>query len=423
MCQQNSQVLLSFFFFGAFFAFGIFNTYLYVVFEYYIIMLTAFILGKNPVLSIAEITSYLYSRGIGYKLIDHGIEFAVFELDQTPRIGHLGGTIKIAEVHHTGTDPEGFDFPSLITPSMTKIIFGVSVYGDSLKFYRKMCKAVKKQMKSVGVSSNYFNIMPPRTATSHIEVIKQGLVYSGDIIICKSGEKYYIGKTTQIHNPFEFQKRDVMKAQLRSMYSIPPRLAKIMINLTGKKSGILLDAFCGYGAILQEAVLMGFDIKGIDINKSCITPCIKNMKWLEKEYEIRIPEIGKKVFHGDATRLGDYFEKESIDAIVSEPYLGPALREKPDAAEAKKIIKELEPMYSRFFVSASSVLRHGGRICVVSPRFVTMNGIFSVDIKKLASQNNLEVVDVLKEIKHEIPFTDSEERHRLIREINVLEKQ
>lgn len=43
-----------------------------------------------------------------------------------------------------------------------------------------------------------------------------------------------------------------------------------MINISGIKEGVLLDPFCGIGSILQEAVLMGFDIRGVDIDKNCI---------------------------------------------------------------------------------------------------------------------------------------------------------
>ena len=197
-----------------------------------------------------------------------------------------------------------------------------------------------------------------------------------------------------------------------------------MINFLGIEKGVVLDAFCGFGSILQEAVLSGFDVRGLDIEKVCVDASIQNLQWLEKEYKIQIQGIGRKIIQGNAKRLTNYFEKNSIDGIVSEPYLGPALKAKPDSYQANKILRELSPMYESFFREAAQILKTGSRICIVSPRFQTQAGTFRIDIERLGSKFGLKTIDVLKntKIQHQIPLLDFEERHKLIREINVLEK-
>lgn len=388
----------------------------------------AFILGKNQELSIAEIVSYISARKVNFEILNFTQDFLVLKIDDVSKIKiqDFGGTLKIASVSYF-EQYEKFDelnFAKFFPQVGTTMDFGVSVYGDSYKKFKAISLGVKKTLKETGIKSSYFHLEPPRTSTTHVEVINKNLLETADLIFCRFGNEYYVGKTLQIHNPFEFQKRDVFKASQRAMYSISPRLSKIMISFLGIEKGVVLDPFCGFGAILQEAALSGFDVRGIDIEKNCVDASIQNLEWLEKEYKIQIPGIRRKVIQGNAKRLTQYFEKESIDGIVAEPYLGPALKAKPDAYLAKNILQELSPMYEGFFREAAKVLRDRGRICIVSPRFQTQAGTFKIDIDRLGAKFGFRTVDILKpyKIQHEVPILDFEERHKLIREINVLEK-
>ena len=388
----------------------------------------AFILGKNQELSIAEIVSYLSTRKLIFEVLNFTNDFLVVKIDDVlkVKIQDLGGVLKIASLSYF-EQYENFDnlnFAKFFPIADKTMDFGVSLYGDSYKKFKAISLGVKKSLKQIGIRSSYFHLEPPRTCTTHVEIINKNLLESADLVFCRLGENYYVGKTLQVHNPFEFQKRDVFKASQRAMYSISPRLSKIMINFLGIEKGVVLDAFCGFGSILQEAVLSGFDVRGIDIEKQCVDASIQNLQWLEKEYKIQIQGIGRKIIQGNAKRLTNYFEKISIDGIVSEPYLGPALKAKPDSYQANRILRELSPMYEAFFREAAQVLKSGGRICIVSPRFQTQSGTFKIDIERLGSKFGLRQIDILKpyKIQHQVPILDFEERHKLIREINVLEK-
>jgi tRNA G10 N-methylase Trm11 len=64
---------------------------------------------------------------------------------------------------------------------------------------------------------------------------------------------------------------------------MPPRLAKIMLNLSHCKPGkIFLDPFCGVGTILQEALLIQATVVGIDANSWCIAAAQTNLEWAKK---------------------------------------------------------------------------------------------------------------------------------------------
>jgi tRNA G10 N-methylase Trm11 len=213
-------------------------------------MKLAFVLGKNHFLSIAEILAYYNARNISYKILGHSKEILLLDT-KLPDIDKLGGTIKVIEIKHTGYI-EYFDLNTLLPSVETKTFFGISMYGKTKS--KKRIKQLSLQLQKE--NKPYKAFIPPRgTSLTHVEILKKELT---EIVIFDLNEETYIGTTIQVHNPFEFKKRDIERPVQRAALNIPPRLSKILINLTEKDSGILLDPFCGIGTILMEAMLHGF---------------------------------------------------------------------------------------------------------------------------------------------------------------------
>ncbi|MBS3125240.1 hypothetical protein J4211_03230 [Candidatus Woesearchaeota archaeon] len=74
----------------------------------------------------------------------------------------------------------------------------------------------------------------------------------------------------------QYERFEERRAHLRAAHSpvsLHPKLARAMVNLTGVKTGILLDPFCGTGGILIEAGLMGFPVVGCDIDEKYASAC------------------------------------------------------------------------------------------------------------------------------------------------------
>jgi len=393
-----------------------------------------FIHGKNPELSLAEIVSYLEFRDVEFEVKETAKTFTVIEARSLPKdmMEFLGGTIKIGEILHSskrggmdylkGGIEEGIDFDKEFGSLPEKLVFGVSVY-DSRKDFKIFSGFFKDWFKENGKSAKYVNVPNDRSGLNHIEVIMNKLIEdSVEILVCL-GKKVYVGRTSAVHNPFEFQRRDMKRPVQRPIYAIPPRLCRIMINMAGK-GGTLLDPYCGIGSILQEAVLMGFDVKGTDIDIKCVKGSLKNLKWLEKIYKLNIRGLRSRIRKGDSRKISSYFGRNSIDAVVTEPYLGPPLKKKPGLEKAKKIIDEVTPLYQRSLEEMLKILKPGSRIVIISPRFATNNRNISVDIKGIVEGLGGMIVDPLEgiSIKHETPLVDFEKRHKTIREINVIEK-
>jgi tRNA G10 N-methylase Trm11 len=269
---------------------------------------------------------------------------------------------------------------------------------------------------------------------SPVEVLKKNLVENkAEILFCIGKKQTLIATTVAVHNPFEFQKRDVGKPNQRKIFAIPPRLARIMVNLASCTSGkLLLDPFCGVGTILQEALLAKAKVVGVDINPWCVKAAAENLEWLKREYALK--EAGYTVLQGDARRLTEKL-KEEVDCIATEPDLGPALRHVPTTAYAMKIIAKLEPLYYSFLEEAYKVLKEDGRLVLVTPYMRTRSGKpIAMPIGEKAVNTGFKRVypfqkkvfakdvDVKKTLADTASFVDAEMRHKIGREIHVFQK-
>lgn len=387
----------------------------------------AFIKGKNPSLSRYEIESYLSSRSVYFETVDDTKYFTIARFQEKPDLEgmmkSLGGTLKIAEILANGELPilkeaiEGLDVRNIFKTDDKKFLFGVSAYTErnSFDYYNTIGKSVKKKLKDSGFNANFMGFSRKRPQLSNVEVIKGGLDKTAEIIFCQTRNRFYLGITRFLHNPFEFQKRDIGRPAQRTIFSIPPRISNILVNLAWAKRGdTLLDPFCGIGTILQEAVLNGVSIRGIDSDAECIKSSIENLEWLSKEYKIEIPNLEKIITQGDARKLSEILGEETIDAIATEPFLGDPIRNRPSEDEARKMLEEISILYNSVLSEMFKVLKHGKRIAMVSPRIrFTKTKDVGLDFKQIAERAGFKVIN---------SFVDAESRHRTLREIFVLEK-
>lgn len=302
----------------------------------------AFILGKNPALSAAEIAEVLHQASVGFRVVEREEGWLIIESPSLPHglAGRLGGTLKVAEVLFScpALEPEGVrealeraGIEPLLRLLPSRAVFGVSSY-RSREEQRVLSEALKGSLKKAGVGAGF--LRPAQGIVPHGEVIKKRLLErSFELVVCGKG-KSFVCRTLGVHNPYQFKKRDVKRPAQRPMFSMPPRLARIMVNLAGK-GGRLADPFCGLGTILQEALLLGWDVWGCDTDPACVEGCRKNLGWLARE---DAPDLAKAIRVGDARALTAHIPRGSLDAVVTEPYLGPALKAQPSEAEAGKIL-------------------------------------------------------------------------------------
>ena len=354
-----------------------------------------FISGKNWMLSLAELTAYFKAREIGFEVqFFSGEFFAIsFEKDfDASAIADLGGTIKIAEVKTkfpTEIVKEAFlkknkQAKSQIIESLAssglvdgmakspeKVLFGVSVYctestlrSSSGVIQRFVGSTVKDELADLGKKANFMGFGSDRKLSqlSHVEVLKKNLVENkAEVLFCIGRTETWVAVTVGVHNPFEFQKRDIYKPNQRKIFGMPPRMARMMVNLSSCTPGkTLLDPFCGVGTILQEALMEKATVVGMDVNPWCVKAATENLEWLVNEYGLLNADF--RVLQADVNRLVEKIGQETMDCIVCEPDLGPALRQVPTGPYAEKIIQKLEPLFFGFAEQAYRALKPGGRL-------------------------------------------------------------
>lgn len=429
----------------------------------------AFIPGKNWKLSLAELVSYLEARDHRFKITDLSKPFfaVTSEKPLEPSIVmNLGGMIKAGRVLSyipLETVEDAFfrgkreslkeieeifsadcRISEIFNTSSKKCVYGVSLYFENLRYLR-CSKAMqrfwggylKNELKALGVKARFMGFPRNRRLPqlTHVEVLKKRLIEeSAEILFCIGRKRALVANTIAVHDPFEFQKRDVERPVQRSIFSIPPRLARIMVNLSSCLPGkALLDPFCGVGTVLQEAMLIKAQVIGMDINPWCVKASDTNLDWLKRNY--RLCEGKGRIMQGDSRRLGDKVGESTVDCIVTEPDLGPPLRHFPTAQHARKLAARLAPLYYDFLEGAYRVLKEGGRAVFVTPYIRTRKGEHvSLDIEGKASALGFNLVHVFRkelfaddafaadELTKASSFVDMMERHKIGREIHVFEK-
>jgi tRNA G10 N-methylase Trm11 len=427
-----------------------------------------FIPGKNWRLSLAELASLLEARKAKFKVYSFSKEFFVVRNEDGAfgAIEDLGGFIKIGEVAatlSTETVKEAFlqknreaktqitrDVVSsgvadgVVEAASGKTVFGVSVYcaENSLRpvsrsIQRFVGSVLKRELAGYGRKSKFMGFAKDRRLPqlSHVEVVKKNLVENkAEVLVCVGKEETFVATTMAVHNPFEFQKRDVGKPVQRKIFAISPRLARIMVNLAACTEGkLLLDPFCGVGTILQEALLAKAKVVGVDINGWCVEAAERNLEWLKAEYSLENAEY--RVLLGDVHKLSQKVGREQVDCVTTEPDLGPALRQVPTTSYATRIIEKLEPLYYGLLGEAYKVLRKGGRLVLVSPYIKTRAGNpVTMGVEEKALETGFEKVHpfgrglfakdsvVAEELRAMASFVDVEERHKVGREIHVFQK-
>jgi tRNA G10 N-methylase Trm11 len=220
--------------------------------------------------------------------------------------------------------------------------------------------------------------------TSEVLIYKKNILERGfdlDLFETEKGQRFW-GITSGVQDFEDFAKRDFDRPRSdKQSGMLPPKLARIMVNLARQKeNSTIWDPFCGCGTILQEAVLSGHKAIGSDVSESAVENTTVNMDWISKEYGISNDKY--RVFKHD---IGDGLPaKIKFNAIVTEPYLGPVLKDSISEEQYQEIQHEVSPVYDSLFnsiLTAQSRKMHGILVLVV-PSYRTYDGWETIPLKQ-----------------------------------------
>jgi tRNA G10 N-methylase Trm11 len=221
------------------------------------------------------------------------------------------------------------------------------------------------QIQEVKLKTLYETILFPR-----------GKVPPGvDFIIVRGRRSEPIfGQTIACSDVLGFEKRDLSRSYQDPTMTMGPRLARLLVNLCMTKAmGTILDPFCGLGTILQEAMMLRYNVVGVDISRSNVQRTRANLSWIVKTYD-GTKKLRIEVKRGDSLQLS----KEAIPAvqgIATEPILVPKYEENPDPITARESIESTRLLYTEFLKAARSILMDGSKMSIVSPAIIDKTGM------------------------------------------------
>lgn len=237
---------------------------------------------------------------------------------------------------------------------------------------KRLGMMIKKGLTDTGASVRL--VLPEfnSLALASVVVTKNLLLQKGaEICILAAKDKIFTAKTLTVQDFEDYGRRDYQRpARDEKQGMVPPKVAQIMLNLSGYKAGnTILDPFCGIGTIIQEGLLLGFRMIGSDINKIAIKGSEQNLEWFRNRYKIAPGKYGVEV--SDATAVAGLIEKSQnkISGIVTEGTLGPIYSKYPKTDEIAKNFKDLENLYKKSFTEFAKFLPAGGRVVMCIPAY------------------------------------------------------
>lgn len=424
-----------------------------------------FVLGSNWRLSIAELDHLLkYSRYKG-RIIDYSANIAIVEFENIEENEYyinvlqeiqykLGGCLKIGKIYDflnisliKEAFPKNIKKFSLVEKSRKRILqvldniltgkrnkmfpkvyenffFAVSIYPNFFdeEYYKEILvkhflpflnKKITKILKKKGAEKVIYFKYPAKNLKSgnlnpifphHLIQYDLFKPNRGDIIFGFTEEGVYIGRTFTTDNPNFKKKLDEERPSKEFKSSIPPKLAKIMLNFLNiyhrRHNHRILDPFVGNGTILMFALMQDFRVYGSDIDNEKVQNTIKNLNWLVNQIEMEEkPKFSQLVRNVGIENLSTEFEAQYFDGICTEPSLGPYYTEKPYYPQAEELRKEkLKPLYETIFQQANYLLKPGHRIVIISPIIHTIDGgELQLNIRKIAEKNGFIQIPLLDE--------------------------
>jgi tRNA G10 N-methylase Trm11 len=357
-----------------------------------------FILGSNPTLSLAELSAIFHLTNSGQIA---GENVFILKTDKkinaVQLIKKLGGTIKIGKITAIVKKNEKEKIlpgiTKLLKPKSGKFKFGFSYYGQQKFNIQKLAMAIKKFLREKEISCRWVTSREKNLSSVVVEqnkLITQGI----EIALIENNKNILIGQTLAVQPFKELSFRDYGRPA-RDDYAgmLPPKLAQIMINLSqAKPRNTILDPFCGSGTILTEAMLMGYqNLIGSDISAKAINDTKKNISWIKNKFQISLSaptcagrQAGNFKFqlhNKDIAGLSKFILPKSIDAIITEPYLGPSRGK----FNIKQTMKKLENLYSESLNEFKKMLKPDGRIVMVWP-------IFQQTLRLSPNLNDLKII-------------------------------
>lgn len=360
------------------------------------------ILGRQPAFGLAELES-LYGPDIIQPISAQTalLRVAPCAID----FSRLGGVIKLCKVlgiQETIDWREIQRFLARVAPSQAqrmpagKMHLGLSAYdiaiapSQLLAFGLSLKKTIQKETgRSVRLVPN------KSTELNTAQVIHNKLTSPNgwELVFVQNGNRTIIAQTVSIQDIADYTIRDRSRPKRDARVGmLPPKLAQTIINLAigpeeyksfapavkdivclpeadatamreHRANTTILDPFCGTGVVLQEALLMGYQSYGTDIEPRMIAYSKANLEWLAGlGTSSRLQSW--RLSQGDATATQ---WQPPISTVACETYLGRPFTAPPAPEVLAQTKMDCALIIKKFLRNIHAQLAPGTRLCIAVP--------------------------------------------------------
>jgi|JI10StandDraft_1071094.scaffolds.fasta_scaffold494658_1 tRNA G10 N-methylase Trm11 len=351
------------------------------------------VLGRQPELGIAELES-LYGAEIVHAVAAEvaGLSLPAEAIDFT----RLGGSTRLAttllEIPSTNWKIVEKELQKLVRstafvlPNSGKFHLGLSAIGfdvspaklNAVGLTLKKCIRARRSDGSVRL------VPSTETVLSTAQVFHNHLTEENgaELLVLAAPSRTLIARTVAVQDIDGYTLRDRGRPKRDARVGmLPPKLAQIIVNLAcgtihtsqeqraKSQETCILDPFCGTGVVLQEALLMGYNAYGTDLEPRMIDYTHANLDWLSEHYKIQTTNY--KLAPGDATthKWDLNIESPTADtlAIASEAYLGRPFTERPSREVLEQTVSQVNTIVKKFLENIHPQLPRGTRLCIAVP--------------------------------------------------------
>lgn len=293
-------------------------------------------------------------------------------LGGTPKAGEVIGNVKTAD------DLVELAVKTLLAlPLENKLFVGFSVYGPKANAWRPLMgdigRRLKDRLKDEGRSARIVVSREPTLSTVVIRTNKL-LTRGAEFVLLADGDDVVVGRTLDVQDPFAWNDRDMKPYRNAKQGMMPPKLARILINLAGgAQNKTVYDPFVGSGTTLIEAHELGAKrLIGSDHNPQAVRDTAENCD---------AAGIVAETFISDARAISTHLPGESVDAIITESYLGKPRQGNEPESVVQAIVNEVDRLYRDVAQSLADTLKTGGALIFTSPVHVVGKKIIEPDVR------------------------------------------
>lgn len=264
---------------------------------------------------------------------------------------NLGWSIKIIEIIWVENQEEVFSeqIEKIFSEKLDidwyigKFNYAVNIFWHSPIHLKDFLKISKKVIKNFWLNPRFINQDFKNLAS--VVIIKEALIKKEtDFNFIYVDSKLYFWKTIFVQDIYGYSNRDYGKDRDMHVWMLPPKLAQMMINISGWKT--IYDPFVWLGTVLIESVYMwNTKVFWSDISNRMVETTFSNLWNLKNKFNFE-----QVIMLQNAKYIHEVHFLDEIDAIVTEWYLWEIMTQNNISVERiEKQKQKLSDLYEWFF--------------------------------------------------------------------------